>query len=187
MTDTTWEKSEELASKLSARDSQRRLYMFAGLVLIGVVAFLVVKSMILGASYYKTVEEVVNDPDMVGKKVRISGAIVQNAAGENDVQFDSATNTLTFRIAHIPNDNDTIRDAGGLGPVLANAVNNGDLPVLQVVYVDREIPDLVYGTEPTQAIIEGRLEDDGLFYATSLQLKCPTKYSDDVPNQVASN
>ncbi len=186
MTESTWEKSEELASKLRSKSAQRRIYMFAGLALIAVVAVLVVKSMILGAAYYKTVEEIVNDSDIVGKKVRVSGVIVQED-GRNKVELEDGV--LTFTIAHIPNDNDSIREAGGLGAVLTSAVNNPDLPTLDVVYADGEIPDLVWSEDPTQAIIEGRLDENGVFQATSLQLKCPTKYSDEVPNdeQIARN
>ncbi|NDJ87116.1 MAG: cytochrome c maturation protein CcmE [Chloroflexi bacterium] len=186
MAETNWEKTPELAEKLqTGRKSQRWLFMGAGLALIGVVIFLVINS--AGAKYFKTVDELVSDPDLVGKKVRVSGAVVQNAEGVNDVHFDSSTNTLTFQIAHIPNDNDELREQGGLGPVLASAVNNPDLPTITVVYENNEIPDLIYGSEPTQAIVEGELGKDGIFYATSLQTKCPTKYSDDVPDQVADN
>ncbi len=187
MSEGTWEKSPELAARLETNQSQRWMYLIAGMALIGVVAFLVLRGTIFGSSYFKTVEELVTDPELVGKKVRVSGAIVQNELGENDVHFDAATDTLTFSIAHIPNDNDAIRDQGGLGPVLAKAVNDSELPMIQVVYVNREIPDLVYGSEPTQAIVEGKMGEDGIFYATSLQLKCPTKYSDEIPDQVAAN
>lgn len=185
MTQTMWEKSPELAEQLlSQKKTQRWIYMAAGLALIGVVAFLIVNGAILGSSYYKTVDEVVSDPDMVGKQIRVSGAVWQNEDGVNDVQFDSATNTLTFWISHIPNDNDGIREGGGLGPVLANAVRNEELTRLMVVYKDGEVPELMYGDEPTQAIVQGRMGDDGIFYATSLQTKCPTKYADDNPDRV---
>lgn len=184
MAEQSWEKSPELVEKLQQSTSQRRLYLFAGLALIGVVAFLVVNGAILGSSFYKTVDEVVTDPELVDKRIRVSGAVVQNAAGDNDVQFDTTNNTLTFWIAHIPNDNDGLRDGGGLATVLANAVQNDELTRLQVVFQDGDIPELMYGSEPTQAIVEGRLGTDGIFYATSLQTKCPTKYEDDNPDRV---
>lgn len=184
MAEHSWEKSPELVDKLQKGSSQRRMYLIAGLALVGVVIFLIANGAILGSSFYKTVDEVVNDPELVDKRIRVSGAVVQNAAGQNDVQFDSATNTLTFYIAHIPNDNDGIRDGGGLATVLARAVRNEDLARLKVVFQDGEIPELMYGSEPTQAIVEGRLGEDGVFYATSLQTKCPTKYEDDNPDRV---
>lgn len=188
MSETTWEKSPELAEKLQGRKSQQRwIYLVAGLALIGVVIFLVVQGTLLGSSYFKTVEDLATDSSLIGKKVRVSGAVVQKD-GKNDVQFDSATNTLRFSITHIPNDSKEIRQGGGLGTVLASAVANAEsLPTIQVVYVNREIPDLIYSDEPTQAIVEGKMGEDGIFYATSLQLKCPTKYADDIPEQVAAN
>ncbi|PJF44074.1 MAG: hypothetical protein CUN55_05875 [Phototrophicales bacterium] len=185
MTQATWEKSPELAEQLlSRKKAQRWIYMAIGLTLIGVVAFLVVNGAILGSSYYKTVDEVVSDPELVGKQIRVSGAVWQNENGVNEVQFDSETNTLTFWIVHIPNDNEGLREGGGLGKVLANAVQNESLTRLKVVYKDGEVPELMYGSEPTQAIVQGRMGEDGVFYATSLQTKCPTKYADENPDRV---
>jgi len=34
-----------------------------------------------------------------------------------------------------------------------------------------------------QAIMTGRVGEDGVFYATELLLKCPTKYEEAVPGQ----
>lgn len=185
MAESTWEKSPELAEQLKSNAStQRWMYMGAGVVLIGIVFFLVLKGTIFGSSYFKTVEDLTNDPSYIDKKVKVSGAVVQNADGVNEVRFED--NIYYFSIAHIPSDNDEIRDAGGLGDVLAAAVANPDLPQLQVVF-DGEIPDLMYNDHPTQAIVTGRLDENGVFHATSVQTKCPTKYADDVPDQVASN
>lgn len=187
MAEHSWEKSPELVEKLKQGSSQRRMYLFAGLALVGVVIFLIANGAILGSSYYKTVDEVVADTELIDKRIRVSGAVVQNAAGQNDVQFDSANNTLTFYIAHIPNDNDGIREGGGLATVLASAVQNEELSRLKVVFQEGDIPELMYGSEPTQAIVEGRLGADGVLYATSLQTKCPTKYEDDNAERVLQN
>jgi cytochrome c-type biogenesis protein CcmE len=184
MTEATWEKSPELAEQLKTRKTQRWIYMTAGVALIGVVVFLVLKGTLLGSSYFKTVDDLVNDPSLIGKKVRVSGAVAQ-VNGVNDIHIDDK-GTLTFTIIHIPNDNGEIRRGGGLGKVLVNAVSSPELARLTVVY-NGDIPDLMRGTEPTQAIVEGKLGEDGIFYATSLQTKCPTKYADDVPEQVARN
>jgi cytochrome c-type biogenesis protein CcmE len=187
MAESTWEKSPELAQRLKPAATQRWMYMGAGIVLIGVVALLIFKGTIFGSSYFKTVAELTTDASYIDKKVQVSGVVVQNVDGENDVRFDSETNTLYFTIAHIPSESDEIRDAGGLGDVLASAVADPDLPRLQIVYENNEIPDLLYNDHPTQAIITGRLGEDGIFYATLVQTKCPTKYADDVPDQVANN
>jgi len=34
-----------------------------------------------------------------------------------------------------------------------------------------------------QAIVTGKLGDDGIFYADELLLKCPTRYDQQVPTQ----
>jgi cytochrome c-type biogenesis protein CcmE len=46
-------------------------------------------------------------------------------------------------------------------------------------------PDLLRGE--AQAIMTGKLGDDGVFYADELLLKCPTKYEEAVPEQAAAN
>ena len=186
MSEATWEKSPELLEQLQGRKSQRWFYLLVGLALVGVVVFLVLKGTILGSSYFKTVEELTSDSSLVDKKVRVSGAIAQ-VDGANDVIYDADSNTLNFTIIHIPNDNKGLREGGGLATVLASAVTDSSLPRIQVIYQSSEIPDLMFGNDPTQAIVEGKLGEDGIFYATSLQMKCPTKYADDVPDQVASN
>ena len=43
-------------------------------------------------------------------------------------------------------------------------------------------PDLL--RNEAQAIMTGRLGQDGKFYADELLLKCPTKYEEAVPQQV---
>ncbi len=45
-------------------------------------------------------------------------------------------------------------------------------------------PDLLQNE--AQAIVTGKLGQDGNFYATDLLLKCPSKYQEAVPSQVAT-
>jgi cytochrome c-type biogenesis protein CcmE len=185
MSNSGWEKNPELSKKLRSGFSQRRLYMFAGLVLVGIVGFLVVQSTLFGSRYYITVDELLEDSDMVGKSVRISGAVDGNMVEDGDYEFDPETQTLIFWVTHIPNDSDKIRDAGGLSKVLYDAVNDPEANRIKVVYHDAEIPELLQ--HEAQAIMEGKLGDDGVFYAESLSLKCPTKYADDNPGRVAED
>lgn len=184
---TTWEKSAELAEKLSPRLSQQRIYMLMGFGLIAVVGFLLVQGTIFGGSYYMTVEELQNDPDMVGKSVRVAAAVDGDyeliVDKELGYDFDQQTHTITFYVVHIPNDTDDIRKAGGISKVLHDAVNNEELPRLKVVY-QGEPPELL--KDEAQAIMQGKLGEDGVFYAESLQLKCPTKYEDENPERVSS-
>lgn len=175
---TTWERTPELAEQVRPRTGQRRIYLFAGLVMIGIVGYLIISG--LGARYYMTVDELMADPgDNLGKKVRLAGAV------DGDYQYDQSTQTLTFVVAHIPRDNDEIRDAGGLDAVLEHAVDNKDLTRLRVVYENAEIPDLLQNK--AQAIMTGELHYENgeyIFYAEELQLKCPSRHSDEGPKSV---
>ena len=69
--------------------------------------------------------------------------------------------------------------------MLYNAVTDPSVTRLQVVAHDTEIPDLL--KDQAQAIMSGKLQQvDGqyVFYADDITLKCPTKYQEDVPDQV---
>jgi cytochrome c-type biogenesis protein CcmE len=169
-----WEKTPELAEKIRPRRGQRRVYLFAGIALIAVVGYLIFSG--LGSRYYMTVDEVLAEPDEnLGKNIRLTGAVV------GDYQFDQQTGTLYFVVAHIPRDNDEIRDAGGLDAVLAAAVDDPNRQQIQVIYEDAEIPDLLQNK--AQAIMTGHLElnsaGEYVFYAEELNLKCPSRHSDE--------
>lgn len=112
-----------------------------------------------------------------GADVRISGAVIGDT-----IQYDPQTLTLKFTIANVPGDNNTIDAQGGLAAVLHAAVLDPNRTRLQVVYQGVK-PDLL--RNEAQAILTGKLGQDGVFYATDLLLKCPTKYQDAVPSQAA--
>lgn len=174
----TWEKTPELAAQLKPRFGQRQAYMLiAGIGILAVVSYLLY-SVLFGGHYYTSVDELLADPDLVGKNVRVTGVII------GDYEYDSSTETLTFVIGHIPTEGDAIKDNGGLATTLANAVNDPETTRLTVVYPSGEIPDLL--ENGNQAIITGKLDENGVFYADNLTLKCPTKYADEVPQQAAS-
>jgi cytochrome c-type biogenesis protein CcmE len=71
-----------------------------------------------------------------------------------------------------------------LAEVLFQAVNDPSRQRISVVYNGPK-PDLLRGE--AQAIMTGRLGEDGIFYADELLLKCPTRYEEAVPEQSASN
>jgi cytochrome c-type biogenesis protein CcmE len=52
---------------------------------------------------------------------------------------------------------------------------------VDVVYIG-PMPDLL--RHEAQAIVTGRLGEDGVFNADELLLKCPTRYEDEIPAQV---
>jgi cytochrome c-type biogenesis protein CcmE len=63
-------------------------------------------------------------------------------------------------------------------------VGNPEAPRLEIVYEDVK-PDLLQ--HEAQAIVRGRLEEDGRFHADEVLLKCPTRYEEDVPDQISAN
>jgi cytochrome c-type biogenesis protein CcmE len=181
MTEIQWEKTSVAAERKTAKRSYRWQFLAAGVVILAAVAYLLFSSTAIGARYYVTVDELLQDPDMVGKTVRVSGAVV------GDPLFDPDTQELSFTVANIPNDNDAIKEQGGLAEVLHKAVENPEAPRMKVVAHEKEIPDLLQ--HEAQAIMSGKLvEENGgyVFYAEEITLKCPTRYSDDVPQQTSS-
>jgi cytochrome c-type biogenesis protein CcmE len=181
MAEIQWEKQDVLPEELrkSVKRSGRWKFLVVGVVIMGAIAYLLFSGTGIGARYYVTVDELVSNEDMLGKNARVSGAV------DGDPVFNPETKELSFVIANIPNDNDSIRDQGGLAAVLYHAVNDPDATRLKVIAHDQEIPDLLQ--HEAQAIMSGKLElVDGefIFYADEITLKCPTKYEEDVPNQV---
>jgi cytochrome c-type biogenesis protein CcmE len=181
MAEITWEKTLE-----SAQTAQRGLlwnrryaYLIVGMILIGAVLALAYLGLAKGR-YYITVEELLTSPDKVGKNVRVAGAV----DGET-IRFDPQTQTLTFTIVNIPNDNSAIRQQGGLGAVLHKALLDPNAARVQISWKNAEMPDLLQ--HEAQAIVTGKLGEDGIFYAEEVLLKCPTKYSDEVPQQTAGS
>lgn len=181
MTNTTWEKTPELVDAFQPRKSQRWLYMTAGIALIVVVGYLIYSGVLGGGRYFMTIDELVKDEN-IGKNVRVSGAVV------GDYVFDQDSQSLTFIMANIPNDSDEIRESGGLAAVLHKAVEDPQAQRIKVVYHNAEIPDLLQ--HEAQAIVTGKLAFENgeyIFYADTLQLKCPTKYSEENPGNVENN
>ncbi len=155
----------------------RTKFIVGGLLIVAAIIYLIVSSTQASAQYFLTVEELLAKGDkVVGRNLRISGAVIGDS-----IQYDPQTLTLTFTIAHVPGDNKEIEAQGGLAAVLHAAVIDPNRPRLQVVYNGVK-PDLL--RNEAQAIVTGRMGDDGKFYAEELLLKCPTKYEEAVPGQV---
>ena len=152
-------------------------FLLGGLLIIAAVVYLIVSSTQASAQYYLTVNEInEKGSDVLDRDLRISGAVIGDS-----IVYDVETLTLTFTIAHIAGDNDELDAEGGLAAALHNAVTDPDRARLEIVHVGPK-PDLLQ--DEAQAIMTGRLGEDGKFYADELLLKCPTKYEDAVPDQV---
>ncbi|MCG2783546.1 MAG: cytochrome c maturation protein CcmE [Anaerolineae bacterium] len=151
-------------------------FILGGVMILLAVVYLIVSSTQASAQYFMTVEELKEkQADVLGRELRVSGAIV----GES-IEYDPQTLTLKFTVAHVPGDNAQIEREGGLGEVLHQAVIDPTRARMDVVFVGVK-PDLM--RDEAQAIMTGKMGDDGIYYADELLLKCPTKYEEAVPEQ----
>ncbi len=169
---------EENQLETNPQSSSKTKFIIGGLLIVAAIIYLIASSTSKSAQYFLTVEETLQKSaagELDGRNLRISGAVIGDT-----IQYDSETLKLTFTIAHVPGDNKEIKAEGGLAAVLHNAVSDPDRPRLQVIY-EGPLPDLLQNE--AQAIITGYLQEDGVFYADELLLKCPTKYEEAVPGQ----
>ena len=151
-------------------------FIVGGLLILSAVVYLIISSTRANAQYFLTVDEILaRGPEAVGKNMRISGAVLGDT-----IQYDSKTLDLKFTIAHVPGDNKAIQDEGGLAEALHAAVTDPGRARLPILY-NGEMPDLL--KDEAQAIVIGHMGEDGIFYAEELQLKCPTKYEEAIPEQ----
>ena len=153
----------------------RMKFIIGGLLIVAAIVYLIYSSTAASAQYFLTVDEVaVKGEEVYDRDLRVSGAVIGDT-----IEYDPQTLTLTFTVAHIPGDNAEIEEQGGLAMVLHDAVENPGSQ-MQVVH-NGPMPDLLQNE--AQAIMTGRLGEDGVFYADELLLKCPTKYEEAVPDQ----
>ena len=151
-------------------------FIIGGLLIIAAVVYLIVSSTQASAQYFLTVNELIEKGNKVaGRDLRLSGAVIGDT-----IQYDPETLTLTFKVAHVPGDNSEIEAQGGLAAVLHQAVMDPSRNQLTVQYTGVK-PDLL--RSEAQAIVTGRVGEDGVFYADELLLKCPTKYEEALPEQ----
>lgn len=166
-------------SSSPTRPAARAKFIIGGLLIVGAVILLIVSTLGNTQQYFLTVKELEEKgAAMTGREIRISGAVIGDT-----IQYDPETLTLRFEIAHTPGDQKEVDAAGGLAEVLHKAVNDTSAPRLLVEYKGVK-PDLL--KNEAQAIMTGKMGDDGVFRAQELLLKCPTKYEDAVPEQSAS-
>lgn len=159
---------------------QRKKFFIGGALILAAVVYLIVSSTQASAEYFMTVDELnAKGSSAVNQSVRLSGAVLGDT-----IQYDTEALTLTFDVAHVPGDNAEIEAQGGLALVLYEAVNDPSRSRITVQY-EGVMPDLL--RNEAQAIMTGKLGEDGVFYAEELLLKCPTKYEEAVPEQSASN
>ena len=145
-------------------------------IIIAAVVYLIVSSTLSQSQYFLTVEELQsNQAEYVGKNVRMSGVVLGDS-----IKYDPQTLELTFQVAQIPGDHRVIEQMGGMSVVLAQAAQDPTLPKMTIHYIGPR-PDLL--KDEAQAIITGSLDENGIFQASELLMKCPSKYQSELPEQ----
>ncbi|HLF25627.1 MAG TPA: cytochrome c maturation protein CcmE [Anaerolineae bacterium] len=135
--------------------------LLGGALLLMAVAVIIGQGLASGAQYFLSIEQLrQKEAEFQNQSVRISGAII----GET-IQYDAQALQLEFAVV------DTIDQIGAQEP-------------LRIKY-EGPRPELLQ--DQAQAIMEGRLNADGTFYADSLLLKCPTRYEEEFPEQSLGN
>ena len=153
-------------------------FLFAGLLIVVAVTYLIVSSTGSTAHYFVTIEELGGmGTEAIGRNITVSGAVLGDT-----IVYDSSAPQVTFTVVQVPGDPQEVERAGGLAAVLHDAVNDPHAPRLDIVYDDVK-PDLLQ--HEAQAIVRGQLREDGRFYADEVLLKCPTRYEEDLPDQTS--
>jgi len=175
MAQATWEKGTGTSSarlpQAGARGSRLK-FMVGGIVILAAMIYLVVSGTMSGAQYFLTVDSIANDPAYVGKTVRISGVVLGDT-----IDYDSESLTINFTIANIPSEFEDLATA------LHEAANNPNATQLAVRVENQVKPDLLQ--HEAQAILTGRLDENGVFQATELLLKCPSRFVEGGPDGAA--
>ena len=154
----------------------RMKFIVGGVLIIAAIVYLIWTSATANAQYFMTIDEIkAKGAELYGRELRVSGAVVGDT-----VTYDPNGLKLTFTVAHMAGNQSQIDAEGGMAAALHAAVIDTKRNRLQVVYSGVK-PDLLKGE--AQAIMTGKLGKDGVFYASELLLKCPTRYQEAVPNQ----
>jgi cytochrome c-type biogenesis protein CcmE len=168
----------EQATPLQSSSTNRIKFILGGALIIAAVVYLIITSTKASAQYFLTIDELkAKGNSLQGSALRVSGAVIGDT-----IQYDPQSLTLSFDVANVPGDNKEIDAQGGLAAVLHAAVIDPNRARLHVIYTGVK-PDLL--RNEAQAIMTGKMGQDGAFHADELLLKCPTKYEEAVPSQVA--
>ena len=167
---------ELIVRKMQNKKKPNLKLIIGGVIILAAVLYLIISSTMANANYFMTVSELLSQKqELSGKNIRMSGAIIGST-----IEYDPQKMDLIFQVAEIPGDYKEIDRRGGLAKVLAEAVNDPTLPRLTIHYQGPK-PDLM--KDEAQAIVTGSLDQNGIFQATELLMKCPSKYESSVPDQ----
>ena len=169
MAEITWEKPKHLETPRKGLGIERLKFLIGGGLILAAVLYLLVSGTLQGARFFITVEEALKDTAYRGQTVRVSGAV----DGES-IEYNSEKAIIRFEIVHIPTEFDDLAQA------LHAALKEPDAARMNVLVEDAAIPDLLQ--HEAQAILTGALAADGVFHATELLLKCPSRFEETTPD-----
>jgi len=172
------ENMKEMTKGYEPMNKKPNLKLIIGVVVIvAALGYLLISATRSNTQYFMTVDELTSQKsELEGQKLRMSGAVV----GES-IQYNPATLDLSFVVAQIPGDHRLIAEMGGMAKVLADAVADPTAARMTIHYNGVK-PDLL--KDEAQAIVTGSLDAEGIFQATELLMKCPSKYESILPDQV---
>lgn len=148
-------------------------------VIVLALAFLIYSTTRSSTQYFMTVEELHSrQAELVGQNVRMSGVVLGDT-----ITYDPKTLDISFVVAQIPGDHKLIEEMGGMSKVLAEAAADPLAERITIHYTGAK-PDLL--KHESQAIVSGSLDEDGVFQASELLLKCPSKYESILPDQAGN-
>jgi cytochrome c-type biogenesis protein CcmE len=172
MAQAAWEKPAGAAPSAAARPSSERLkFLAGGLLLLGAVLYLVASGTLLGAKFFISVDELVNDAQYAGQPVRVAGVVLGGTI--NIDEANPQQTVITFTVNHYPQEFDVLADALHEGAEDPNATQ------LQVRVIGQPKPELL--RHEAQAIMTGVLGADGVFEVSELNLACPSRFDAGAP------
>ncbi len=166
---TPWQKPVDAG--IPAKKSNRIQFLIGGFLILAAIGFLIISGTMSGARFFITVDDLMTSSTYVDQSVRISGVVLGDT-----IVYDAQNLTLEFTIANVPTEFDD------LGTALHIAANNPEATRLQVRVENQVKPDLL--RHEAQAILTGALGTDGVFYASELNLKCPTRFIEGMPENL---
>ncbi len=134
----------------SNRANKQLKFAVGGVLVVGMIVYLIVSAISTAGSYYREVGEALDQrAALAGKPLRVSGNIVTES-----IKYDAPTLDLTFMISDPT-------DASKQLPIHFHGVKPDQM--------DRE---------GSSAIVEGTLGENGTVEANNLLLKCPSRYEE---------
>jgi len=155
----------------------RITYFLVAAAIVIAVIFLILTATAQETHFFITVGEL----NALSAEEQSRPLVISGAVDGASILYDDTIPQVEFTIVDIPSDLEIIEQRGGLAIVLEEAVQDPQATRLEVVYRGVK-PDLLKAN--AQAILKGQLGEDGRFYSDDLLLKCPSRYAEDIPEQV---